>query len=190
MRTIECLVRQFVPNIDISGRFESIHVTILTPFPILSFLKCWWSRHGVETSYSCSTVLFANSQHPFHAFLRMTSPCHKTKRSPSRAITPNQVTFLSVAPAEIRDSNIFLSLSINTFVRFAFTLSASQEHVIKKRRRLVWINELHQFLPHRTEVLLSSSHYMSSTSKDKNRPCFRRANRLSQLDTCSRPKSL
>ena len=58
-------------------------------------------------------------------------PRHKTKRLFSGAIFPNQVTF-SVAPAEIRDSNIFFVFFKNILVRFAFTLSAYRAYMVKK----------------------------------------------------------
>ena len=63
---------------------------------------------------------------------------------------------LSETPAEIRDSKIFLHSSTKPSFRFAFALSASQVHVIKKRRGLLQINVFHQFLPHQIEILLLS----------------------------------
>ena len=50
---------------------------------------------------------------------------------------------------------IFLN---DILVRFAFTLSASQVHVVKKWCRVSQINIFHQFLPHGPHSLLSSSH--------------------------------
>ena len=51
----------------------------------------------------------------------------------------------------------FFTLLYNSFIRFAFTLNASQVHVIKKWRWFVKINVLHQFLPHGNRILLHFS---------------------------------
>ena len=56
--------------------------------------------------------------------------CHTTRLF-SREISPKQENFQLLR--QIRVSNIFLFFINNTFVRFAFTLSASQVHTVKKR---------------------------------------------------------
>ena len=75
----------------------------------------------------------------------------------------------SVAPAEIRDSNI----SLYSIVRFTFTLSASQIYAIKKWCGFSKINVFHHFLPHGSHILLLFRLLKSSTYIDKNNPCFR-----------------
>ena len=66
---------------------------MLPLFPILPFF--WIDGRQdmtVETLYSCSIVLFANSQYRSAHVL----PCHKTKRSCSHAISLSQATFQSL----------------------------------------------------------------------------------------------
>ena len=62
----------------------------------------------------------------------------------------------SVAPAEIRDSNIILYSSI--IISFGVH-SHSQIFVIKKWRWPVKINMFHQFLPHGCHIMLLYSHF-------------------------------
>ena len=85
-------------------------------------------------------------------------PYHKTKRLFLRQVSPNRVTF-SVAPAEIRKSNIFVCSSTMFSFDLQFTLITTQIHVINERCRFSRINQLDQFLPRGTQILLSSSHF-------------------------------
>ena len=62
LRTKECLVYQFAPNVDILGNFESILLTTLPPFPTVSF----WSD-GRQCMVH-RVVLLANSQCRFTHF--------------------------------------------------------------------------------------------------------------------------
>ena len=63
----------------------------------------------------------------------------------------------SVAPAEIRDSNIFFNCSKNCSLWFAFTLHTSQIYMVKKWSWFVKINIVHIFcfFP---AILMSSTH--------------------------------
>ena len=77
----------------------------------------------------------------FNAFLLMTFHVIIPGDGYRVRFLPTQLTF-SVALAEIRDTNIFLDSSTILFVQFAFMLSASQVHVVKKRCRFSEINLL------------------------------------------------
>ena len=78
---------------------------------------------------------------------------------------------------------------LNVFVRFTLTLSTSQIHVVKKWCRFSKVNQLRQFLPHGTKMLLSSSHFfMSSTYTEKNNPRVRCTTGDSQFGTFSHPR--
>ena len=59
----------------------------------------------------------------------------------------------------------------------------SQMHVVKKWCWFSKIDQFHQFLPHRTYILLLSTILMSSTCTDKNNPCFRWTKRQSPFGT-------
>ena len=61
---------------------------------------------------------------PFDAFFERGPPCGRTTRLFVREVSAIPVVF-SVAPEEIRDSNILCTFLNGVFVRFAFPLSAS-----------------------------------------------------------------
>ena len=99
--TRECLVYQIVPNKRMSARFESKLWADLEPFPVLPF----WTRHGVETLYSCKAILFASAQYLFTHFFVW--PSISWNQATVFAWDVSRPSNFSVAPAKIRDSNIF-----------------------------------------------------------------------------------
>ena len=141
LRTKECEVHPFAPNIDMP-QFESIFFdSSPTAFPILPFSSVGRPRHGVETLnnwfFACPSI-----------------------SEDQAAVCPCE--FSQLYSCSGRDSwfeHLLVFLN-NVLVRFAFTLSTSQIHVVKKRCRLSEINQLHQLLPHGTQILLSSSHLL------------------------------
>ena len=102
-----------VPRTGILRQFESRHLQNFSHCFKVFFFNWWSSRHGVETVKNCSIILFAKWQW-FNAFLRLSfhvvgprvNVCTNFLRSRN----------FSVAPAEIRDSNI--SLSSSTILSF------------------------------------------------------------------------
>ena len=83
-------------------------------------------------------------------------PCRRTTLPSLREVFPSLAIFqLFQQKFVIRTFFVFLN---NIVVRFAFTLSASLIHVVTERCWFSKINQLHQFLPHGTPILLSSSH--------------------------------
>ena len=122
------------------------------------FLKLWSSEQVVETVFTCSVFLFASHNTSPRTFSRVL-PCRRTTRLFLREVFPTLVTNFSVAVTEFRDSNSSLCWSTNSFVRFTFTLSASQIHMVEKWCWFVKIHEFHQFLAHRSQIQFLSSHF-------------------------------
>ena len=71
-----------------------------------SFLIWWSSKQGWETLYGCSVFLFANSQHRSTHFRACPSTSWDHAEVFARSLS--HPVNCSVAPAEIRDSNILL----------------------------------------------------------------------------------
>ena len=90
--TIECRVYHFWPDTSILRQFVSTLPIILQLIQVLSFLIWWSSKQRLETLYSCSVRLFVNSQFRSHATIFAWGFSHPGN--------------FSIAPAEIRDSNI------------------------------------------------------------------------------------
>ena len=107
---IECQVVQFVPSISISRQFESKLLTILQ---LIRVLPAWIDGHPSKDLKLCNVA--PPSCLPVHSFAQRifehVLPCRKTTLQFSCEAFHNQVIF-SVAPAEIRDSNIFVYCSI------------------------------------------------------------------------------
>ena len=53
----------------------------------------------------------------------------------------------------------------NSVLRFAFTSSTSLLHVVKKWSRISKIDKFHEFLPHGSHILISSSHFWCHPDK-------------------------
>ena len=109
--------------------------------------------------------LFANSQY------RSTHFCACPVMSWDHAITsalvlPESRNF-SVAPLEIRHSNIISVVVDETVVRFTLALSATQVHLIKKRRRLLQMNMFY-FLNVDSKSCFLPAILISSTYSDRN----------------------
>ena len=95
----KCLVHQCGSKRSISGRLEAHFWHFLQPFPVLPL---WFDG---RQDMVWRTAIFATSQCPSVHFLAC-PPCHDTKRPCSRGIFFKPSIF-SVAPAEVRSSNIF-----------------------------------------------------------------------------------
>ena len=95
----------------------------------------------------------------------------------------------SVAPTEIRDSNIFCVLLNNDLVRFAFTLSTSQIYMVK----MMLVRQDHHFFKnffHMGAIFcFFPAMLMTCTYTDYNNPCFRWTNGHSQFGTFFHPSS-
>ena len=132
---VTALAEQFTDN-RISGRPMRVHFSIrglcesklliILPFSNSSSWNWWSSTQGVETLFHCSSF----------SSLLARSICPRTSSHDER-------------------SEHVLVLDDKLFVCLAFSLGASQVHLIKKRR-LLQINVLHQFLPYGTPDSLSS----------------------------------
>ena len=108
--TMKCLVYQFVSSTNISRQFATILLTILQ---LIQAPPSWIDDHASKDLRLCITVLsFCSpvrniSQRIFEHVL----PCRRTTQPSLREVFSHPGNF-SVAPAEIRDSNISLYLSI------------------------------------------------------------------------------
>ena len=145
------------------------------------FFKNWWSAgHGVETLYSCSTFLFANSQYlPTHLFSML------KKQATLFAWDFTQPNNFGVAPAE-RDSSfehLFAFLN-KTFVIYIHEKNIpkilSQENDVRSPGSTNFNNFFHIGLE-----ICPSRHSDVHHAHRKNRPCFRCTNQHSQLGTFS-----
>ena len=109
LRTTDCQVHQFWPNTSIAKRFESKLWTIFRPFPVL---PSWTDgRQGTEERHQKGSWIdeFANSHNrSAHFFAWPSMSQDQTTVSACDFSRPDNV---SVAPAEIRGSNLFLASS-------------------------------------------------------------------------------
>ena len=110
---------------NISAQFESKPVSKYSFFEVMVVKT--WCRHLAQLLNRCILQIAIS----FNTFLRMTF--HVIGPNDRFRLRFSQQSNFSVAPAEIRDANIFsVLINNNTFVRLAFTFSASQGHVVKK----------------------------------------------------------
>ena len=116
-RTKECQVYQSVPDTSISRRSVSILLTVLQTFP-----TPWNYGRPSKELRLCTTAPSFICQ-VFQRTFSRDLPCQMTKRLFSREISSIRELFW-VAPAEIRDSNISLNLSII----LSFTLKTGSVH--------------------------------------------------------------
>ena len=123
----------------------------------------------VETLYNCTIFLLASSQYLSTHFSHVL-PYRVTTRLFLREVSSHPSNF-SIVPAESRDSNILLCSTI------IFSFDLHSRWVLPKytwsRNRFFKINQLRQFLPHKTQILLFLAILMSSTFSDEQSPCFR-----------------
>ena len=120
VHTQECQVCRCATNLGVSGRFESKRLVILPPLPVPP------SSTGDRRSKAWRR----------HAFSSHVLPYHRTKRCLFSHLL-NQAAFQSLLQRfAIRTFYVFVDEII---VRFAFALSASQVHLIKKRGGLLQI---------------------------------------------------
>ena len=139
---------------------DNLGALLLDNSPTVSnfpFSELWSFKQGVETLYNCSVFLFGSSQYlSTHIFAR---PYHIV--CPTRPCVPvvsSTLVFFSCCQQKLV-IRTFLCGGQQDLVRFAFTLSACQVYVVKKRCWLNRINKFHKFLPHGSHVLLSSRHF-------------------------------
>ena len=118
------------------GRFES---TLLTTLSVSScFFMTWWSSiHGVETSYSCLTFLFANAQHRFTHFFAWPSMSYDQ----AIAFAPLSSESGSFSCCSCRDSRLehlrYSSMKIERIKR----LSQALVHIVTALASLLTDNE-------------------------------------------------
>ena len=103
-----------------------------------SCLNAWIDDRPNKDAKLCIVApffLFANSQYRSTYF----RTCHSMSWDHDEVFAQglSHPGNFSVAPAEIPDSNIFVNCFNNCFIRFAFTLNASQVHVGKKCAKVV-----------------------------------------------------
>ena len=110
-----------------------------------------WCRDLVQLLWLCISQFTI----PFNALFSITF--HVIITSDSFRLRFWQPGNFSVAAADSWFEHFSLFMN-HTFVRFTFTISASQVHVVKKRCWFSQVNQFHHFLPHRIEVSLLSSH--------------------------------
>ena len=86
LRTKECLVYQFAPNVDILGNFESNFWQLFHRFQLFLFevmvVNAW-----------CTESFYSPTRNVVSRISSRDLPCHKTKRSSSRAMSPSQAHF-------------------------------------------------------------------------------------------------
>ena len=108
-----------------------------------SFLNIWSSKQGFETMYSCC-LFVRQCTISFHAFSSMSFHVARPRHRLSVRFSPPWPFFsCSSRNSWFEHFSVFLN---NCFVRFTFTLSASQVYVIKKWNWFVKINIFHQFV--------------------------------------------
>ena len=122
-------------------------------------LNGWSSEQRLETLWSCSTFLFANSQYLSTHFWAC-PPCRKSTLLFFREAFPTPIIFQLLQQKYVIRT-FFCILPHISFIRFALTVSTSQIYVVNKWCWFLKINILHQVLPHKTHILLLSSHWES-----------------------------
>ena len=142
-----------------------------------SFLKWWSSKQRLQTLYKCSVFLFASLQHLSTQFWACASiQDHATVFAWGLSHPGN----FSVAPAEIRDSNIFvyssttISFGLNPrwlYPKYTWSRSDVGSSVSTFFIHVFHVRAIFWFFP----AIL-----MSSTFSDRNNPCFRWTNMHSE----------
>ena len=180
----ECEVYQFAPGTSIWRHCVSILWRILRPFPVLPFWS-WSSKHGVGKLYNCSVFLLASSRYLSMHFFAWPSITYDPATVCGWGFShPGN---FSVAPVEIRGSNIFLYFSIilsfdlhSCWVHPEYTWSRNE---FGSPRPTSFINFFHMGL----NFCFLPAILMSSTFSDENNPCFQWTNRHSLFGTFSHP---
>ena len=147
-QTIKCLVVQFVPNTSISWQFVSTLVIILK---LIQIPPVWIDDHRNKDLKLCKIAPVSDCQLAISLNAFSSMPLNVLEPSHCFWVNLFPTWYFSVAPTEIRDSNIFCK-SLNDFIRFAFTLSTSQIYVMKKKSSP-------RHLPHGNQMLLLSNHF-------------------------------
>ena len=153
-----CHVYQFVPHTSSSRQSVSILLTILRPFPF----PPPWSDGCPSKDLKLSKIALSFRSPVRNFFRRIFShdvPFHIVRPRDSfcvRFFPPRQL-FTCSSWNWWFEHLFFLN---DIFVRFAFTLSTSQVQVVKKWCWFSKIDQVHQFLPHTTQILPSSSHFL------------------------------
>ena len=155
LRTKGCRVYQLRPS---TRHFQTICEHTFDGSPTdsnSSFLKWWSSKQGAETLYNCSVFLFTSSQnlstHMFRVSFHVVWPRDSLVRG---FLTPRQFFSCSSRNSWFEHFSVLLDY---IFVRFTFTLSASQIHVVKKCSLFDKIDQFHRILPRGSLFLLSCS---------------------------------
>ena len=170
--TKECQVFELCPPTSSSRQFENILWTIDSPtVSSASFLKWWSSKQGLETLKSCLSLFV-----PVHNIFQRTFfawPSLSYDRATAFAL--RFLPILVIVSWFWRTSwfEHVSELFNDTFVRFAFTLSASQIFVVKKGCWFSKFDKFHQFLQHGAMLCFLPAILISSTYTDKNNLCFR-----------------
>ena len=144
-----------------------------------SCLSWWSSKQRLETLNSCS-VFFCLLIHSIaRRIFEHVLPCRGTTPLFLRETFPTLAIF-SVAPAEIRDSNIFENSSMFSFglhSRWVHPKYKGSGHEVGSPRSTSFINSFHMGLKFCFRPVILTS----STCAEKNNPCFLCANRHSRF---------
>ena len=144
-KTIKCLVYQFVPSTSISRQFVGIRWTM---FPLIQVLLVWIDDHPSTDLKLCEAApLFcvptrSIAQRIFEHVL----PCRRTTPPSLREAFSHPGNF-SVAPPEMRDSNIFvccsIMISIGLHSRWVHPKHTWSRNDVGSSRSMLFINFLH-----------------------------------------------
>ena len=184
-QTKECLIYQLVPSTSISSICE--HTFDNSPTDSSSSFLNWWSpKQRLETLYNWS-AFFCQLAVSINAFSSLSF--HVIGPRAFFAWGFSHPGNFSVAPAEIRDSNLFVHSSLmisfglhSRWVNPKKTWCGSDvgSSISTCFIKFFYVRAIFCFFP----AIL-----MSSTCTDKNNPCFRWTKRHSQLGTFCHPSS-
>ena len=154
-QTTRCQVVQFVPRTSILRQFVSKLLIILQLIPIPPF----WTDgrpNKDEKLYKVAPLSDLQIHSIVQRIFGHVLPCRRTTPLFVRGALPNLVIFCCSS----RNSWFeHLRISFNNrFIWFAFSFSASQIHMVKKWCRFVNMYVSHQFLPHRSQILILPNH--------------------------------
>ena len=112
----------------------------------VKFPCTWWFCYGSNRDFGSKHISVI--VHSLLACFTVSFGCNPNKRS-----------HLSVAPAEILDSNMLLQLSNNIVAYLTFSLSATHINMVEECRWFSQINVFRENFPCRTKVLLFPKQY-------------------------------